>query len=294
MKPTQARRRRKRATVSVLVANFNYARFLRDSIGSVLGQSFEDWEMVFVDDGSTDDSIAIVEEYAKQDGRIRVYANRRNRGCGYTKRRCMSLSCGEICCFLDSDDRIDPGALAIMVREHEWNPAAAMIYSDYFICNRDLRIICKNEYHQPGSAMFLMTGIGVNQFATFKRRNYKKTSGIDATFMMTEDRDLYLKLEETGPVVHVPEPLYFYRIHEKSISTMEKSRRAEYWAWQARFAACDRRGLSKEAVFDEVLKVREEVLGAGSIKGTLEYRLGSALFALPRLVKKALRFSSQH
>jgi glycosyltransferase involved in cell wall biosynthesis len=278
----------RKAVVSVLIANYNNGRFLHDAFRSVLGQTYDQWEVVFVDDGSTDDSVAIAREYAENDRRIRVYANGRNRGCGYTKRQCVARSRGDIRGFLDSDDVLAPNALAAMVREHGRYAGVSLVYSDHNICGNDLREICRNVYHEPGSESFLMTVIGVNHFATFKQSYYNKTSGVNASFERAVDRDLYLKLEEVGSVMYLPEPLYYYRIHDNSNSTMDRSRRTEYWAWQARFDACERRDLVKEDIFDEVMKAREDVLICGPLYRSWEYRLGSMLLALPRMLVRAL------
>ena len=85
---------------SVLITNYNNGRYLQEAIDSVLAQTYTNWEIILVDDKSTDNSFEIYEKY-KDDGRFKIYYNEVNMGCGYTKHRCAELASGELCGFLD-------------------------------------------------------------------------------------------------------------------------------------------------------------------------------------------------
>ena len=88
------------ALFSILIANYNNGRYLQEAIDSVLAQTYTNWEIVLVDDKSTDQSFEIYEKY-KDDYRFRFFYNDQNMGCGYTKRRCVSMAKGDLCGFLD-------------------------------------------------------------------------------------------------------------------------------------------------------------------------------------------------
>ena len=88
---------------SVLIANYNNGKYLMDAIESVRQQTYTNWEIILVDDSSTDNSHELYKEL-EQDERIHIFLNNQNRGCGYTKHRCAELANGEICGFLDPDD----------------------------------------------------------------------------------------------------------------------------------------------------------------------------------------------
>ena len=88
---------------SVLIANYNNGKYLMDAIKSVYEQTYTHWEIILVDDASTDNSHELYKELEK-DERIRIFYNDENHGCGYTKRRCAELANGELCGFLDPDD----------------------------------------------------------------------------------------------------------------------------------------------------------------------------------------------
>ena len=113
---------------SVLIANYNNGRYLQEAIDSVLEQTYTSWEIVIVDDKSTDNSFEIYEKY-RDDKRFRFYYNEKNEGCGYTKRRCAELAKGELCGFLDPDDALMPTALEVMVKAHAEHPECSLIYS---------------------------------------------------------------------------------------------------------------------------------------------------------------------
>lgn len=100
--------------VSVVIPSFNHAPYIREAIHSVIGQSLARWELVVVDDGSTDDSLEIVRTLAASDGRIRVFAQA-NAGAHAAINRGLSVCCGQYLTILNSDDRFHPERLARLV-----------------------------------------------------------------------------------------------------------------------------------------------------------------------------------
>ena len=85
---------------SILIANYNNGCYLQETIDCILKQDYPRWEIIIVDDGSTDRSSEIYDKY-RNDSRFHIYLNDRNRGVGYTKRRCVEMANGEICAFMD-------------------------------------------------------------------------------------------------------------------------------------------------------------------------------------------------
>lgn len=93
--------------LSIIVPVYNVEKYLAACIESVLKQEYSNWELLLMNDGSTDNSLAICYEYAQQDKRIRVYSHE-NRGQSGTQNRALDLITGELVAFLDSDDEIEP------------------------------------------------------------------------------------------------------------------------------------------------------------------------------------------
>lgn len=90
--------------VSIITPNYNCARFISQTIESVLAQTYSDWEMLIVDDCSTDGSYEIALEYAAKDSRIKVIRNEKNSGAAVSRNKAIEVAQGEFVAFLDSDD----------------------------------------------------------------------------------------------------------------------------------------------------------------------------------------------
>ena len=112
--------------VSVLLANYNYANYIGQSIESVLQQTYQHWELIICDDGSTDNSVAVIESYVQRDKRIRL-ACKPNGGHTSVLNLAFSLSSGDIICFLDSDDLYLPQKLAAVVSACANQPNAGLV-----------------------------------------------------------------------------------------------------------------------------------------------------------------------
>ena len=93
---------------SLLIANYNNGHFFEDCYYSIIPQTYTNWEVIIVDDKSTDNSVAIIKEFIKGDKRFKLFLNSENKGCGYTKNKCAYKSQGEILGFLDPDDGLFP------------------------------------------------------------------------------------------------------------------------------------------------------------------------------------------
>ena len=125
---------------SVLIANYNNGIYLEEALQSVFSQTYTNWEIILVDDASTDNSKEIYQKYSS-DTRIHIYYNDKKFGCGYTKHRCAELANGEICGFLDPDDIILPEALESHLELFNKNAKLAIVYSNCYLCDEQLNII---------------------------------------------------------------------------------------------------------------------------------------------------------
>jgi len=222
-----------RPLFSVLIANYNNGKYLNDAMTSIFSQTYDNWEIIIVDDGSRDLSHIIYQKY-ENDSRIKVHENNKNYGCGYTKRKCVEYSSGEICGFLDPDDLLTEDAIALMVEKHQQQPDAALISSKYFEINERGEFLSEIKWAsslpKDKSILTYQKGV-VTHFSTFKRSFYDKTEGIDVDIKRAVDKDLYLKLEETGKVLFINKALYFYRIYDGGISQKSNKFKADYWSF---------------------------------------------------------------
>ena len=280
---------------SILIANYNNGCFLQEAIDSVLAQTYTCWEIIIVDDESTDDSMVIYDKY-KSDSRFHIFHNDKNKGCGYTKRRCVELANGDICGFLDPDDTLTDDALEIMVKTHRDNPDASLVISAMNIVDNRLKIVKKGYYRpKPNGESFLQYPYW-NHFASFKRRLYQNSDGIDPIAKRAVDDDLYYRLEEVGDVRYIKNALYNYRFSTGSnISQGENEYKAFVWHLRATANACKRRnmedrieGILAKHINDVVADVKKTE--ADRIRRTTPYRVGrfmiSPLYAIMKLLGK--------
>lgn len=234
---------------SILIAHYNHGAFFKDCFRSILEQTYNHFEVIIVDDCSTDNSAVVIQQMIANDPRFSLFVNKINYGCGYTKRRCAELAKGEICGFLDPDDVLVPTALEKMVWAHRQFPETSFVSSKYIKVDLQLNFMSFGLSGDtiPANHSYLTCGKGPTHFATFKNDYYKKTPGIDPSFKRSVDQDLYYKLEEVGSHYFLKEYLYHYRINSQSISANENLHKARYWHFKAQCNAYNRRRQMKTA-----------------------------------------------
>lgn len=269
---------------SILIANYNNGMYLLEAINSVRKQTYENWEIVIVDDGSSDNSALIYEEL-KHENRIRIFYNSKNAGIGYTKRRLCELAKGEIVGFLDADDALVSSALEEVLEEYESNEYV-MVYTNKFHCNESLRKCQPSNYHIqiPLGKTYLDFSLGrISHFVSFKMKYYRMTDGINPYFLLGEDQDLYFKLEEIGPIKYLDRPLYLYRSNPKSI-TNKNDFETITWGLLAKFDACKRRGLNPSNYISDIIKGERKLIDF--YESSNDYRIGRIILRPFRMIKK--------
>lgn len=246
---------------SILIANYNNVQYIQETLECIYNQTYPNWEIIIVDDKSTDNSEYLYENLANN-SKIRIVRNENNRGTGYTKRRCVEEARGEICAFLDPDDTITPQAIELMVNKHQEDKEASLVYSKYIICDQNLEPQDKSLHQKQcnqNDLYYLNLDHSIGHFASFKKQHYNLTEGISPYLKRAVDQDLYLKLYEVGNVIFLNEYLYHYRIHEGGISTLGNVEKANYWHWMVMMDASKRRGIELENLFVKEF-VRRDVL----------------------------------
>ena len=220
---------------SVLIANYNNGKYLEECLKSIFTQTYKNWEIVIVDDASTDDSNRIYKKYASS-SQISIFTNDLNEGCGFAKRECVKHANGDICGFVDADDALLPDALETMVKAHIDNPNYSIVSSKFYYVDMSLNKLKEGNIGEsiPDGYSYLTYGKwAITHFATFKRVLYNNTEGINHQFKAAVDQDLYYKLEETGRPLFIDQFLYLYRITPQSISKKDKGYNAHLWHFQA-------------------------------------------------------------
>lgn len=270
---------------SVLIANYNYGAYLMDAVSSVRNQTYTNWEIIIVDDCSTDNSADIYKTLA-DDSRIKIYYNEKNSGVGFTKRRLCELANGAFAGFVDADDAIVETALQKMVETHTANNNASLVYSTFYVCDDNLEIKYKSNSQEPipANQTYLDCTLGkVSHFATFKMKFYNLTEGMNTFFILAEDQDLYYKLEEVGSLVYVDEPMYLYR--RINCAGISKSNRNKTLAWGlfAKYEACKRRGLNPDTFFSSIITGEKNI--KAFYENSWDYKIGKTILKPYRFLK---------
>ncbi|MCX7801281.1 MAG: glycosyltransferase family 2 protein [Fimbriimonadales bacterium] len=218
----------KQPSVAVIIAAYNAAKYLADALASVRSQTFPNWECWVVDDGSTDDTQRIAEEWAESDPRFKVLAQQ-NAGPGAARNRALR-ACSpsvEACWFLDADDLLKPAALERCLQILRERPEVVTVgtqferiaedgtplgpghrsrYVPAFPLPRDLRA---DELETPFVAFYCVTGMG--PFALHRRSVLDRIGGYDERLWSHEDADLFCRMALEGCVIYLPERLYAKR-----------------------------------------------------------------------------------
>ena len=213
--------------VSIVMPAYNAAKTIRDSIKSVQAQTFQDWELIVIDDGSKDCTADILREIASVDNRIRFLQNEKNRGASYTRNRAVELAKGEWIAFLDSDDLWMPEKLEKQLMLLNKYPDMVICYTASSFIDDD-----GNPYD------YILPAIEQLTYKQLLRKNLMSCSSvlIRASVMkrikmpndkMHEDYFVWLTVVKEFCVAYgINEPLLVYRlcVNSKSSNRMKSAR----------------------------------------------------------------------
>lgn len=239
----------RQSAVSVTMPAYNAERYISKAIESILGQDYTDFELIIIDDGSTDSTPAIIQRYAASDPRIR-WRSRPNRGIVATRRELLHMCRGRYLAILDSDDVALPGRLARTVGHLESNPDCLAVGGAVEVIDADGDVIC--SWAQPpdhdtiDARMLGAPGLFMAASTTTMRTEWiLKSGGYDPTAITSaEDLDLLLRLAEHGRLANLPETLAQYRLHFANESMASRQRQYEQ-RHRIVGQALARRGLSR-------------------------------------------------
>lgn len=208
--------------VSVLMAVHNGAEHLRAAVDSILSQSFSDFEFVIVDDGSSDETAAILAECAARDLRIAVMTNGRNMGLTRSLNVGLEKCRGEFVARQDADDLSEPGRLAAQVAHLDAHPRVLLLGTRYraFRDGDDGGRVYPIATGEREVAAALVQdnafGHGTVMFRRAPELRY------DETFAVAQDYDLFARLALNGPVDNLEGVLYRWRVHPGAVSARRR------------------------------------------------------------------------
>jgi glycosyltransferase involved in cell wall biosynthesis len=223
--------------VSVLLTAYNREEYIVASIESVLAQTCGNFELIVVDDRSSDATLSIAREYERRDPRVRVHANERNLGDYGNRNFAASLARGEFLKFHDSDDIMYPHCLEVMVRYLSTTPSAALALSAHQAWPGAPCPIVSTP-HLSYQREFLGFGM-FNQGpanALFRSETFNRIGGFDDVGPHS-DLAFWLRACRSVNVLLIPADLYWYRVHEgqhlRTLQSAFDQARAARFQWDA-------------------------------------------------------------
>lgn len=203
--------------VSVVLPVYNGAAYLRQTVAAILGQTFGAFECICIDDGSVDDSMKIIEEFADQ--RVRLYANESNRGISFTTNRGLDLARGEYVALVDQDDLSAPDRLAAQVAFLEAHPEVDICGTAYTHVGKR-KIWRYPSGHEDIDAEMLFK-IAMRNPSVMLRRRVVTERGLrfDEGFVCAADYDFFERAAASNcRLANLPQPLLAYRLHGANTS----------------------------------------------------------------------------
>jgi glycosyltransferase involved in cell wall biosynthesis len=233
--------------VSVLMPVYNAEHYVAEAVRSVLDQSFTDFEFLILDDGSTDGSLRILQEYAARDPRIRVIA-RPNTGIVGALNDLLAEARGELIARMDADDICRPDRFARQVALLRDHPEIVAVGGAIQEIDERGRILTDFPAVFGDAVIQDQLLAGRNVFAhsamMLRREAMEQVGRYRPEMQHAEDLDLWLRLGEVGQLENLPEVVLQVRVHPLSVSSRNAARQHEV-AKLAADQACDRRGLPR-------------------------------------------------
>src|SRR5690554_1955229 len=210
--------------ITVFMAAYNAEAFIAEAISSILNQSFEDFELLIVNDGSTDKTVEVI--FSFTDSRVRLIHNQKNKGLAYTRNRALEEAQGEFIAVLDSDDIAVPDRLRLQYDYMAQHPDIALCGGHATLIDDQGQLTGQRFIVPTGNAVGMEMFFGnpfINSAAMFKTADLKEFDGY-REFVPAEDFDFFLRVSEKYPVANMDRLLVYYRVHDQNISTIQSAR----------------------------------------------------------------------
>ena len=225
--------------VSIIVPTYNRAHLVTQTIDSILAQTVKDFELIVVDNESTDNTEEVIKSYT--DRRIRYFRHQNNGLVAVNRNYGISEANGEYIAFCDDDDLWMPEKLERQIRLLDLNKELGLVYSDSYIMDENGNL----ERHSLRSSSRLLRGNVFDKLfqsnfipmltVIIRREVLSKVGGFDPKYVIAQDYDLWLRIAERYPIDFIEEPLAKYRIHgggvsrDRELAINEGFQLTEYW-----------------------------------------------------------------
>ena len=272
--------------VSVIIPAYNRAAYIGEAIDSILAQTWPHYEILVVDDGSTDNTWAILKQY-EAEGKIRLFSHpgHVNRGQAASINLGLRHMRGEYVLVLDSDDYVMPEKLEKQVAYLKAHPDVGLVYSNGYFVKADGEILWPyhaKDHQDPGdpNAVLLDCYMALPVNALVRRSVYDQVGEFEESFRAAQDHDMLIRMAEVTRFGYIPDFLFCYRRHGDSISAKRQDVR-----WRTGFEILER-AARRYPYRSSTLRKRRAVLHYRMAQVSLSSK--SYVSALLHLVKSGL------
>ncbi|WP_415380079.1 glycosyltransferase family 2 protein [Halosimplex sp. TS25] len=205
--------------VSIVVTAHNYAEYLKACLDSAVSQTYDDYEVVVVDDGSTDETPDILREYTYEYPDLFTVVRLSGEGLPTAANAGIDAAEGEYVVRLDADDYFDENILTVLASYLDANPDVNLVYPDYYTFDDGEEIINHVRLPQVGEELKLLNRSPLAAGAMYRKSAWEQLEGYNESLDYQEDYDFWIRFISEFEVKNVNLPLMYYRQHGDSMST---------------------------------------------------------------------------
>jgi len=202
--------------VTIYITNYNYDRFLKQSIESVLSQTYDNIELIIIDDGSTDSSKSIIKNYENHKNLTIVY--QKQLGLNASNNTALKIAKGDYIIRLDADDYFDTSAVKKLINVIHKDKDTALVFPDYHIVDENNTIIRTVRRHNFNNEVTLFDQPAHGACTLIRKNILDQIGGYDSQFDRQDGYDLWLKIINNFKVKNINEPLFSYRQHNNNLT----------------------------------------------------------------------------
>lgn len=211
-----------KAKISVLMPCYNCEKYIAEAIDSIIAQTYKNWQLLIIDDGSSDQSVDIIRKYMRLDSRILLYENEKNKGVVYTRNKALSMCEGEYIAFMDADDRSSGDRLDAECKFLDENPHISAVGGLYQLINEEGREIPTKKIEAYSDCQIRAHMLFHNVIANgtvMIRRDFILQNKLkyDENLKSTEDYRFWVDVLQVGKLQNLNHVFQFYRVHEGSL-----------------------------------------------------------------------------
>ena len=222
--------------VSVIINCYNSAKYLRETIDSLIAQTYSNWEAIFWDNCSTDKTAEIIKSYG--DPRFRYFLAEKNTPLGYARNLAVDNAKGEIVTFLDSDDLWKETWVESFVNMFKSDDSITIVFCRFEVFSSNYsrlnRTLLKNEEgYLPMDEFINKYSVGMSGAAINKRILDFNQIRFDESFNLIEDYDFFVRIASYGKIYFFSTPYFMYREHSDNLSHKASTWHTEFEAMKA-------------------------------------------------------------